>query len=225
MYIDMHCHSVASDDARATVEQYLKWIGVLRKKGYTVDGIVLTEHRQFNPDADYSEMGSEFGVVVLKGAELDTRYGHFLVYGVNEHLMRKFDLADVRIDSFELMREARASGAIAIPAHPGRPGIGLCQHMAQGVEFPEVDTVELLNGGSRKGEAERTAELVQQRGYQGTGGSDAHFVSAIGACLTHFPDDVRNERDLVQGLLRGGFQAVRLEQTARQPLRAEEVSR
>ena len=54
MFVDMHCHSVSSDDARATVEQYLKWIQVLRKRGYQVDAIVLTEHRKFDFDADYA---------------------------------------------------------------------------------------------------------------------------------------------------------------------------
>ncbi|MBI2872596.1 MAG: PHP domain-containing protein [Chloroflexi bacterium] len=222
MFIDMHCHSVASDDARATVDQYLKWVTVLRSKGYRVDGIVLTEHRQFNREADYSEISAESGVVVLRGAELDTRHGHFLVYGVNDHLTRRFDFSDVRTDPFELMREARASGAIAIPAHPGRSGIGLCEYIAQGVEFPEVKTVELLNGGSRAGENERAAELVQARGYWGTGGSDAHFVSAVGRCLTRFPDHIRTEAELVQALYRGGFQPVRLEQTAQQPVEAKE---
>ena len=53
MYLDLHCHSVSSDDSRATVEQYLKWIQVLRKRGHTVDGIVLTEHRKFDFDQDY----------------------------------------------------------------------------------------------------------------------------------------------------------------------------
>ena len=33
MYLDLHSHSVSSDDSRATVEQYLKWIQVLRRRG------------------------------------------------------------------------------------------------------------------------------------------------------------------------------------------------
>ena len=52
LYLDMHSHSVSSDDSRATVEQYVKWIQVLRKRGHTVDGIVLTEHRKFDFDKD-----------------------------------------------------------------------------------------------------------------------------------------------------------------------------
>ena len=84
MFVDMHCHSVSSDDSRATVEQYLKWIHSLRRKGYQLDAIVLTEHRKYDRDFDYSALSREYDVVILKGSELDTRYGHFLVYGVND---------------------------------------------------------------------------------------------------------------------------------------------
>ena len=91
MYLDLHSHSVSSDDSRATVEQYLKWIQVLRKRGHTVDGIVLTEHRKFDFDFDYSALAGQYEVLVLKGSELDTRYGHFLVYGVTEALTRDID--------------------------------------------------------------------------------------------------------------------------------------
>ncbi|MEE8442791.1 MAG: PHP domain-containing protein, partial [Dehalococcoidia bacterium] len=93
MFVDMHCHSVSSDDSRATVEQYLKWVHVLRKRGYQVDGIVLTEHRKFDAAQDYSALSREYDVVVLKGVELDTSHGHFLVYGVNDKLVRAFDFA------------------------------------------------------------------------------------------------------------------------------------
>ena len=65
MYIDMHSHSVASDDSRATVEQYLKWINAQRKKGFQIDGIVLTEHRQFAAESDYSDLAKQYDVLVF----------------------------------------------------------------------------------------------------------------------------------------------------------------
>ncbi len=111
MYLDLHSHSVSSDDSRATVEQYLKWIQVLRQRGYTVDGIVLTEHRKFDWDQDYSQLAAHYGVLVLKGSELDTRYGHFLVYGVNEGLTKDINFTDVRMDARQLMQAARQHGA------------------------------------------------------------------------------------------------------------------
>lgn len=213
MYIDMHCHSITSDDSKATVDQYVKWITFLRKKGYTIDGIVLTEHRTFDADKDYSDLANTYSLVILKGSELDTLYGHFLVYGMNEHLMRSFDLADVHLDPIALMREARCSGAIALPAHPGRFGIGLCEFVNDGADFSDVFVVEKLNGGSRPGENERAAEFSDSRSYQGIGGSDAHFVSAIGTCLTAFPKTIDSEQELVQALKQQGYHPVYLEET------------
>ena len=211
MFIDMHCHSISSDDARATAEQYLKWIQVLRQRGRQVDGIVLTEHRKFDREADYSALAKQYDVLVLKGSELDTRYGHVLVYGVNDHLLQTFDFSDVTIDTQALIHEARRSGAMAVPAHPGRFGVGLVDHLANGADVEDLEIIELLNFGSREGENERAAELGAQRGLLGIGGSDAHFTSAIGSCLTEFQDSIHNETDLVTALAGGRFQAVSME--------------
>jgi predicted metal-dependent phosphoesterase TrpH len=214
-YLDLHSHSVASDDSRATVEQYLKWIRSLHNRGLQVDGIVLTEHRQFDASADYSDLAREYGVLVLKGSELDTRHGHWLVYGVTEDLRRKVDFRDVHMDPFRLMELAERHGAIAIPAHPGRAGIGLAEWMRQGIEFPGVETVEHLNGGNRPLEAEAADLLVTERRFRGIGGSDAHFVSAIARCMTAFDNLPRTEGELVEALRAGEFRAVRLEEAQR----------
>ena len=106
MFIDLHTHSVSSDDSRATVEQYVKWAGVLRRKGYRMDGFVLTEHRKFDFDKDYSALAAENDVLVLKGSELDTNCGHFLVYGVTEELTGRIDFGNVHMDAVELVRTA-----------------------------------------------------------------------------------------------------------------------
>ena len=217
MYLDLHSHSVSSDDSRATVEQYLKWIQVLRKRGHTVDGIVLTEHRKFDFDKDYSQLAHSYEVLVFKGSELDTRYGHFLVYGVTKSLAQEIDFSDVRMDARTLMTAATHHGAVAVPAHPGRFGIGLVEYMEQGEAFEDVRIVELLNGGSRKGENERAAELCAKFGYQGIGGSDAHLTSHIGTCLTRFEDTISSEQDLVRALLSGTYEPMWLEHPANGP--------
>ena len=188
MYLDLHSHSVSSDDSRATVEQYVKWVHVLRsKRGYTIDGFVLTEHRKFDFDKDYSQLAAEYDVLIMKASELDTRYGHVLVYGVTEGLAKDIDLGDVKMDARELMKAARHHGAIAVPAHPGRFGIGLVDYMEQGETFPDLQIVERVNGGSRAGENERADTLCREHNYLGTGGSDAHLASHLGSCVTSFP--------------------------------------
>ena len=213
MLLDLHSHSVASDDSRATVEQYVKWTGVLRRKGYRIDGFVLTEHRQFGFDSDYSELAAANDVTILKGSELDTNSGHFLVFGVTRELADRVDFMDVGMDAVELIRAAGETGGVAIPAHPGRFGIGLYEFIQNGGDFGAVKVVEHLNGSNRPGEQERAEELIGRYGYAGTGGSDAHLVSAIGSCMTDFERHIATEEDLVRELGSGDFRAVRLEET------------
>lgn len=211
MFLDLHTHSTSSDDSRATVEQYVKWTSVLRRKGTQIDGFVLTEHRKFDFDKDYSSLAKDNDVLILKGSELDTNSGHFLVYGITEDLAKLVDFGDVHMDAAELVRAAEACGAIALPAHPGRFGIGFCEYVDGEADFSGVGVVERLNGSNRPGEGERAQELIDARGYLGTGGSDAHVVSAIGTCMTKFDNTITNETELVQHLRAGGFSAVRLE--------------
>ena len=213
MFLDLHTHSVSSDDSKATVEQYAKWVSTLRRKGYIMDGFVLTEHRKFDLDMNYRKIAKESDVIILRGSELDTNYGHFLVYGVTYELTRLIDFSNVGLDAVDLMRVASACGAIAIPAHPGRFGIGLCEYIENGADFSGVEIVEHLNGSNRPGEQERAENLIKEYGYRAVGGSDSHIVSSLGICMTEFDTPVYSETDLVRELRNGKFRAVKLSDT------------
>jgi len=207
MILDLHTHSEASEDSRAPVETYLKWLS--RKRDLLpIDGIVLTEHRQWNPQADYRHLEDEYGFLILRGAEVETDYGHVLVYGVNEDMTRRFDFADVRLPAQEVVSEVSRMGGIAVPCHPGRPTIGLCEHYETKPPLEGVVAVEALNGGSRKGENERVQAIIDHYGYHGLGGSDSHLVSLIGICATEFSEEIRDVEHLVQVLRGGGYQPV-----------------
>ena len=212
MFIDMHVHSVSSDDSRATVDQYVKWASVLRRRGYRIDGFVLTEHRRFDSDKDYSMLADDNDLLILKGSELDTNCGHFLVYGVTEELARRIDFADVNTDATDLMRAAEGCGAIVVPAHPGRFGIGLYEFIEHETSLKALRIVEHLNGGDRAGERERAEELMGKYRFAGIGGSDAHLVSAIGSCMTRFDNPVSTENELLRELSAERFLAVHLEE-------------
>ena len=205
--LDLHCHSEASEDSRAPVEAYLNWIK-LRRDERPLDGIVLTEHRQFNSAADYRALEDKFGIMVLKASEVETDYGHVLVFGVNDDILRRFDFSDVRLSAQELIDGVAQMGGVAVPCHPGRPNVGLCEHYEKKPPLENVLAVELLNGGSRKGENERTEQLVIRHGYRTTGGSDSHLVSLIGLCATRFEADIRTIEDLVRELKGGRYEAV-----------------
>lgn len=201
--LDMHNHSIASDDARASVEQYARWIDMLRGKGLEIDGFVLTEHRQFDPGVDYSEIGQQHGLIIFNAAELDTDAGHFLVYGVTEQLTKLIDFSDVTMRAEDLIRFVDETGGIAVPAHVGRYNIGFCEFVSPERPFEGVSVVEHLNGGSNAEEADRAMGLLAEGDYVGIAGSDAHFVNRIGRYLTRFLDPVSSMGEIVACLRAG----------------------
>jgi predicted metal-dependent phosphoesterase TrpH len=217
--LDLHAHSEASEDSRAPVEAYLNWIK-LRSSEPALDGIVLTEHRQWNERADYRALEDKYAIMVLKGAEVETDYGHMLVFGVNGDITRRFDFANVRIPAQRFVSEVARMGGIVVPCHPGRPNVGLCAHYERKPPLDSVIAVEILNGGSRKGEDERSAQLAAKFGYKATGGSDSHLVSLIGLCATQFEARVSSIEDLVSELSRGRYEPVDFRAERKAPGRA-----
>jgi len=205
MILDLHNHSVASDDARAKVENYCQWIS---RRELPLDGFVLSEHRQFDSVSDYRDLEDRFGLVILKASEVETEYGHVLVFGVNDDLRAAFDFSNVKLSLAAVLRDSKRCGAIAVPCHPGRPRVGMSAHFETLGPVDGVTIIETLNGGSRGRENEIAIELAEQRGYQGIGGSDAHIVSQIGRCATRIEREIRSMDDLVCALKEGDCEAV-----------------
>ena len=206
MRLDLHTHSIKSDDGRAKVENYCKWIA---KKELPLDGFVLTEHRQFDADSDYRQLEDEYGLAIMKASEVETDYGHVLVFGVNDYLLAAIDFTNVRLPIETVLDESRKAGAFAAPCHPGRKRVGLFAHYEERGVVQGVDTVEVLNGGSIPGEDELSLAMADRLGYRGFGGSDSHVVSRIGFCATDFPNQqIRDMEALVGALYGGNFSAV-----------------
>jgi hypothetical protein len=212
MIIDMHVHSDVSDDGMASVETYMKWMAKLRRN-YRIDGIVFTEHRLFNREADYEALARAYDILIFKGTEADTDCGHVLCYGMNDTIVREFDLKNVHLSGRELIQAMEETGGIGIPAHPGRRHIGLVEHLENGYDIGrQLRAAEQLNGGSSRQENARAQQLVEDRKLFGIGGSDAHFVSAVGKFMTEFSRPLRTVQDLVEHLFSGEYRPITLEE-------------
>jgi predicted metal-dependent phosphoesterase TrpH len=205
MILDLHAHSIKSDDGRAKVRNYCQWI---RSRSIPIDGLVLTEHRQFDAESDYRELADEFELTILKGSEVETEYGHVLVFGVTDALRAAFDFSNIHLPLAQVLEACERHGAVAAPCHPGRKRVGMSAHL-ETLGVPEgVRIVETCNGGSRDGEDAVAQAMAERYGYLGIGGSDAHIVSHIGRCATRFPAPVNTEQELVDALKAGQFEAV-----------------
>ncbi len=205
MILDLHTHSIKSDDGRAKVQNYCRWI---RTQGVPIDGFVLTEHRQFDFESDYRGLAEEHDLVILKGAEVETEYGHVLVYGVTEALYGTFDFARIGLRLEEVIEHCNAHDAVAAPCHPGRPRVGMSAHLEEHGVPKGVRIVEIHNGGSRGNEDDVAQAMARELGYLGIGGSDSHIVSHIGRCATEFPHRIGSERELVAALKAEQFRAI-----------------
>jgi len=206
MILDLHTHSIASDDGRAKVENYCQWIA---RQKLPLAGFVLTEHRQFDDRSDYRALEDRFGLLILKASEVETEYGHVLVFGVNDDLRAAFDFARVDNRLADVLAHAKRCGAIAAPCHPGRPKVGLCAHWETRGPVAGVELVETLNGGSREGENEVAERAAALHGWRRIGGSDSHIVSHVGRCATRFDDAFEDMDGLLAALASGRFDAVR----------------
>jgi predicted metal-dependent phosphoesterase TrpH len=207
MILDLHAHSIKSDDGRAKVENYCQWI---RKRDIPIDGFVLTEHRQFDHESDYSALSKEFGIRILKASEVETEYGHVLVFGVTEALTRRFDFSSTHLELSVVLETSAECGAVAVPCHPGRRRVGMHAHIQELGVPAGVRIVETMNGGSRGEEDDIAQNMADENGYLGIGGSDAHIVSHIGRCATRFPNPIANELELVEALKAEAFEAINL---------------
>ena len=205
MILDLHTHSIKSDDGRAKVENYCKWI---QTRNTPIDGFVLTEHRQFDFESDYSSLADEYSIVILKGSEVETEYGHVLVFGVSEALTQEFDFSSISLPLADVIQACEIHQAVPVPCHPGRPRVGMSAHLDE-FGIPEgVRIVEIFNGGSRGNEDDIAQQMAQENDYIGIGGSDAHIVSHIGRCATRFNSAISNERELVEALNSEEFEAI-----------------
>jgi len=205
--LDLHTHSIKSDDGRAKVNNYCQWI---RSKDVPIDGFVLTEHRQFDFESDYSALAKKFDLLILKGAEVETEYGHVLIFGVTEALTREFDFSSINLSLEMVIEKSEQHGAIAAPCHPGRPRVGMFAHTEEYGIPKGVRIVEIYNGGSRENEDQIAIDNAEKLGYQGIGGSDSHIVSHVGRCATRFAAAISNMDELVAALEGGEFEAVSL---------------
>lgn len=208
MILDLHNHSIKSDDGRAKVENYCKWI---TKRGLDLDGFVLSEHRQYDSTSDYRALEDEYGILILKASEVETEYGHVLLFGVTEDLEHAFDFADVRNPLEMVLRETQRCGAFAVPCHPSRTIVGMFSHYDELGPAEGVEVVEILNGGGRGTENADAIALAKKYGYRGIGGSDAHIVSHIGRCVTEFDQEIESIEGLVSALAGGNYRAYSVE--------------
>jgi len=212
MILDLHVHTTLSGDAKPTAEEYA--FRALAMQGeYRIDGFVITEHRywDYRRSRELDDLAGKTGLIVFQGVELETDFGHILIYGVTPEFLRKVDIT-ARTKGLKAVETALECGCFPIAAHPARPmlGCGIGLKTLKGIR-----AIEILNGGSSNAENFLAETWMKELDLKGIGGSDAHYISELGICMTKFDGECDNERDLVKLLSSGAYQAIHLDEARR----------
>jgi predicted metal-dependent phosphoesterase TrpH len=204
-FIDLHVHTApASPCSVARVDDV-----ILEAKRIGLDGICLTDHNYVWGKTVVDQLARHHDFLILRGNEITTDQGDMLVFGLGKEVQGIIKLDELR----SLVSEA---GGFIIAAHPfrgfllfGSGQLGLTPEKAmERPLFKQVDGIEVLNSKVTEEENHFASEVARGMGLGGTGGSDAHQVSEVGLCATRFFSKITSEKDLIDALRGGRYEAV-----------------
>ncbi|MDH3365545.1 MAG: CehA/McbA family metallohydrolase [Thermoplasmata archaeon] len=191
MKLDLHIHSTFSADGTADPEKILQHC-----RDIGLGGCSITDHNSIEGSSKAAELGSEMGLVVVRGIEVSSSEGHILGYGLSAPVPR-------RLSMIETIAEIHNAGGIAVAAHPTRLGSGVGMDAAGHAGF---DAVEVLNGGSSARGNRIASRLALDNQLPVVGGSDAHKVVEIGRSYT-VVEGADTEADIIRAVVEGRSKA------------------
>ena len=209
MLFDLHLHTDYYSSCSAISPEELIRQAVALK----LDGVAVTEHGIRWPDDKFDhllKLAEPHELVLIDAQEVQTyspengMEGEFLVFGVKKSLGSDFSAK-------ALVERVHGEGGILIAAHPykwSRFGTDRYYGAGDRIYELELDGIELFHPDHDEEAITKVRQATEKLGLPGTGGSDAHQVHEIGACLTLFENEVRNEEDFIREIRGGRIQAV-----------------
>jgi predicted metal-dependent phosphoesterase TrpH len=209
---DLHVHTTkGSSDSSLSPEEMVR-----EAKRIGLTGVCLTEHSGWLDRHAFDLFARQQDIVLIRALEVETEYGHVLVFGLDGYLPGATRLQD-------LQRLVRKVGGFMVAAHPFRYLLNTPpynrnllykdprlypktpQEASRHMVFEVVDAIEVVNGANSEEENRFALEVARLLGKPGTGGSDAHSVHGLGKGVTIFDGPIRNEKDFLEALRAGAF--------------------
>lgn len=194
---DMHLHT-----SRHSPDSAINPFSLVRHAHQLgLSGVVITEHDWLWNEEELDELRAATpGLQVYAGVEVSAYEGHFLCYGVHD-LSRLPKAIKVK----DLCHEVHAQNGVIIAAHPYR----------WGQNFDEILNQETLLDGFEVKTSHMDAECRKKAlarheehpAWAGLGNSDAHQLEVVACCYTVFPQDIRDQTDLLEALRSGQVEA------------------
>jgi 3',5'-nucleoside bisphosphate phosphatase len=169
-----------------------------------LDGLIVTDHGYCWPREDLLAVVREVGaddLLVLCAPEITARSpetgaheGDYLLFGCEE-------VPPDPSSAAEVVEFGHQRGALVIAAHPFRAGMG----SGDLTYTLPLDGIEVYNQNHSRADVRRCQEAVQQQGFLGIAGSDAHQVEQIGQFVTCLERPIATMAEFVEELRAGRF--------------------
>ncbi|MCW3978389.1 MAG: CehA/McbA family metallohydrolase [Candidatus Bathyarchaeota archaeon] len=191
--IDLHVHSVYSQDSYVTFEDAIR-----RCHEEGLDGFAFTDHDAI---AEFPvRKAEEGGVVFIQGVEISAVGAHVLAFDIDEIVPMGLSISDT-------VDRIHDQGGIAIVAHPY--SVFRTWVSAREIEDAGFDCVEVANAaqfpyGWMLG---RNTALARKLELPVTGGSDAHIPRTIGRAHTILETEARDVEGILGALRKGETEA------------------
>ncbi len=200
---DIHIHSSVGD-GMAAVSAILDFV----EQNTELDVIAITDHDSIEGSYQAGELASKRGYrfQVVPGMEVTTVEGHLLALYI-ENPVPSFRPLEETVEAIH------AQGGLCIVPHPmswltdSISRRSLERILSSAEQSLYIDGIEIINAtlaGSISNRRARNFNCKHQLAE--TGGSDAHFLAAVGSGLTLFPG--RSAEELRQSLLQRTTQAI-----------------
>ena len=189
MILDPHIHSTYSSDSTASPRNIVK-----KARSIGLDAIAVADHNTIKGSlATIEEAKNCKDFVVVPGMEISSNKGHIVALGIKEDVKQG-------LSPEETVETIRELGGIAIAAHPF---VSYREGLCDNVKELDIDAIETLNSRYVFGYSNwRAKNLAEKRNLPEIGSSDAHFLGAIGSCVTELDANFTYE-SIIEGILSG----------------------
>jgi predicted metal-dependent phosphoesterase TrpH len=171
MILDPHIHSTYSPDSTASPRDIIK-----KARSLGLDAIAVADHNTIKGAlATIKEAKNYKDLLVVPAIEISSNKGHIVALGVKEDIKQGLSLEE----TVDIIRDR---GGIAVAAHPF---VSYREGLCNNVKELDIDAIETLNSRYIFGYSNwRAKNLAKKRNLPKIGSSDAHFLGAIGSCVT-----------------------------------------
>jgi predicted metal-dependent phosphoesterase TrpH len=206
--IDLHTHSrPLSHDSTLSADELVD-----AAKSAGLHGICLTEHDFFWEHEAIEDLARRHGFLVIPGIEVNTEFGHILVFGLEGFVFGMHRLAD-------LVRLVGEAGGAMVAAHPYRRQLPFelreagdwtpaLEQTVRNESYMHANAIETYNGRGTKRQNEFSLEVCRRVGLPGAAGSDSHELADVGVCATEFDAPITGAASLIAELRARRFRPV-----------------